>query len=333
MKVQIVAATGEGTTLALAERPAPEPGPGEVRLRVRAVSLNHRDLLVRRAPGMIGTVPVSDGAGEIDAVGPGVTRWRPGDRVMALFIPEWVAGPWRRSHAQGALGQAGVDGVLAQQVVLPETAFVAIPPGLSFAEAATLPCAGVTAWNGLVERGQLAAGDTLLVQGTGGVALFALQIARALGVRCICISSSDDKLDRARALGAEVGINYRDRPDWDRAVLDATGGEGASHVLEIGGRDTFDRSLRAVAPEGRIIQVGVLTGGAQPDLRALIGANAEICGIYVGSGTHLERVAGFLETHAIRPVIDSTFAFADAEAAHEHLRSGRHFGKIVIEVD
>jgi len=330
VKVQTLEQSGDGVRLVIAERPSPAPGPGEVRIRVRAASLNYRDLLYRLMPAMLGRIPLSDGAGEIAAVGPGANRWQVGDRVMAMFMPEWTSGPYHRRYGACALGSDKCDGMLAEEVILPETALVRVPDHLTFAEAATLPCAGVTAWHGLVVRGQLCASHTVLAQGTGGVSIFGLQIARAIGARCIITSSSDEKLEHARQLGADVGINYAKCPDWHEAVLKATDGIGVSHVLELGGKDTYDKSLQALGPDGKVIQIGLLSGQGSPQLARLLSANGDIHAIMVGSGTHLEDLSRFMQQHDIHPIVDSTFPFEEAEAAHDHLRSGKHFGKVVI---
>ena len=326
-------ASGAGA-IALAETAMPVPGPGEVRLRMAAASLNARDLLtlVAASRGEVkDRIPLSDGAGVIDAVGPGARRWSVGARVATSFFRDWIDGPFRAAYAPSALGGAATDGVLAEYVVLPEAAVVAVPEHLSLAEAACLPCAGVTAWNGLVERAGLKAGDTLLVQGTGGVALFALQIAVARGAEVIMLSSSDAKLARAKAMGASVLINYRERPDWDVAVMEATAGRGVSHVLELGGQDTFDRSVRAVAAGGTVVQVGVLTGlDPVPNLRRLMWQNATIVGLTVGSAARLGALGAFMAENALRPVIDRPFGFKEAPRALEYLRGGSHFGKVVI---
>ena len=326
-------ASGAGA-ITLGEANLPESGPGEVRVRIEATSVNSRDLLMLAAAGrgeMKERIPLSDGAGVVEAVGAGARRWAVGSRVTTSFFRDWIAGPFRTSYAKSSLGGIVTDGVLAEYVVLPEAAVVAIPEHLSFAEAACLPCAAVTAWNGLVARAGLKAGDTLLVQGTGGVALFGLQFAVALGAEAIVLSSSDDKLARAKAMGASMLINYRERPDWDAAVMEATAGRGASHILELGGQDTYDRSVRSVATGGTIVQVGVLSGfDPTPHLRRLMWENASIVGLTVGSADHLAAVSKFIAEHALHPVIDSTFAFDEAPQALERLRSGAHFGKVVI---
>jgi NADPH:quinone reductase-like Zn-dependent oxidoreductase len=232
-----------------------------------------------------------------------------------------------------ALGGTATDGVLAETIISPEHSLVAIPAHLSSEQAATLPCAAVTAWHALVPRAGLKAGDTLLVQGTGGVALFGLQFGVALGARVIVISSSDEKLARAKALGAAALINYRSTPAWDQAVIAETDGRGATCVLELGGPDTYDRSLRAVAAGGKIAQIGVLTGfGPQPNLGRLQALNADILGITVGSVAHFEAMNAFLGKHRIEPIIDRVFAFDDAEQAYDRLRSGAHVGKVVVRI-
>jgi NADPH:quinone reductase-like Zn-dependent oxidoreductase len=322
-------------SLVRAEVTKPEPAKGEVRIRVEAASLNYRDLLILDAAGqggLNGRVPLCDGAGVVDAVGPDVTQWHVGDRVAAGYFRDWIAGPFKPTYIPSALGSRTLDGVLAEYIVLPATALVAVPKHLSSVEAATLPCAAVTAWHGLVTRGGLGRGNTLLVQGTGGVALFGLQFAAALGARAIVISSSTEKLDRAKALGASILINYRDTPDWDVAVMKATDGEGASHILELGGPGTYDRSIRSVASGGKIIQIGVLTGfGPKPDLARLQWENADIIGVTVGSVKHFAAMNRFLAEHAIHPIVDRIYGFDDIPEAFACLRTGAHFGKVVVK--
>ena len=340
MKLYRLIRHADGMRPTLTDAPVPEPGPGEVRLRVEAASLNYRDLIVRdgAAYGPVeGRIPLSDAAGRVDAVGPRpasaeAAPWTVGDRVAASFFRDWACGPFKARYMASALGGA-TDGVLADYVVLPETALVRSPDHLSAVETATLPCAAVTAWQALVVRGGLRTGDTLLVQGTGGVALFGLQFAVAIGARTIVISSSDEKLSRARALGASDLINYRTTPDWDRAVLERTGGDGVSHVLELGGPATYERSLKAIAPGGTIAQIGVLTGfGPQPNLARLQGMNATIVGITVGSTEHFAAMNAFIAEKRIAPVLDRVFAFDEVAQAYAHLRGAGHFGKIAIKV-
>ena len=322
--------------LVLADVSTPEPASGEVRIRVEAASLNYRDLMILDRVGqggLNGRIPLSDGAGVVDAIGSDVVQWKVGDRVAASFFRDWVSGPFRASYVPSALGGNTADGMLAEYVVLPATALVAVPAHLTSVEAATLPCAGVTAWHGLIARGGMGKGDTLLVQGTGGVALFGLQFATALGARAIVISSSDEKLARARALGGSILINYRDTPDWDAALMKATDGEGASHILELGGPGTYDRSLRSVASGGKIVQIGVLTGfGPKPDLARLQWENADIIGVTVGSVEHFTAMNRFLTDKAIHPIVDRVYGFDQAREAFAYLRTGAHFGKIVVKL-
>lgn len=320
--------------LRVAERPEPQPGPGQVRVRVRAVSLNYRDLLVvtgQYNPKMpLPRVPCSDGAGEVEAVGDGVTCVRPGDRVAGIFMPAWIAGELDETKARSALGGA-VDGLLAEQVILPAEGLVPIPAHLSFEEAATLPCAAVTAWNGLIEGG-LRPGETVLLLGTGGVSIFALQFARMTGARAIITSSNDEKLGRARELGADETINYRTTPDWDRRVRELTDGRGVDHVVEVGGAHTLGQSLKAARMGGHIALIGVLSGGGEVNPVPILMKHLHIRGIYVGSRSMFEAMSRAIAQHQLRPVIDRVFPFDEAPAALHYMQSARHFGKIVIRV-
>jgi NADPH:quinone reductase-like Zn-dependent oxidoreductase len=320
--------------LTLVERPRPEPGPREVLLRVRAVSLNYRDLLVVKGlynPKMkLPRVPCSDGAGVVEAVGRGVTRVKAGDRVTGAFMPGWVEGQISEDKARSALG-GGVDGVLAEYVVLPEDGVVPVPEHLGDEEAATLPCAAVTAWHALITAGKVKAGDAVLIQGTGGVSLFALQFARLLGARVIGTSSSDAKLDRARALGLADGINYRTTPDWGDRVRQLTGA-GVDHVVEVGGAGTLGQSLRAVRMGGLISLIGVLSGGGEVNPMPVLMKNVRVQGIYVGSRAMFEAMNRAIALHKLRPVVDRVFPFEQAADALRHMESGAHFGKIVIKV-
>lgn len=316
------------------DAPIQPPSHGEVVLAVKATSINRRDVMVRKGFYPVGErdalVPLSDGAGEIVAVGAGVTRFKVGDRAIAIFFQGWIDGRPPANTMATALG-GGVDGMLAQYVTLSEQGLVPTPPGLSHEEAATLPCAAVTAWNGLVTRGRMQAADHVLLQGTGGVSIFGLQFAVAAGARAVITSSSDDKLARAKTLGASATINYAKTPEWASAVIAATGGVGVHHVLEVGGSGTLKQSLAALAPGGHIALIGGL-GGFGGDLPAvgLIGRGAGVSGIFVGARAHFEAMNDFMVRHAIRPIIDRVFDFADADAAYAHMESGRHFGKIVI---
>ncbi|EKT62010.1 zinc-dependent alcohol dehydrogenase family protein [Providencia burhodogranariea] len=323
-------------SLKLEENLIPEPGENEVRIRVAATSLNYRDLIMldQAIDGSLDDrVPLSDGAGIVDAIGTGVTEWAMGDRVIISYFRDWVSGRFRSAYLNSALGGPDTDGVLAEYIIMPSSALVSVPEHLSLEQAATLPCAAVTAWHGLFVRGGLQANDTLLVQGTGGVALFALQFAVAVGARVIVLSSSDKKLEHAKALGASDLINYQKTPEWQNAVRNATSGEGVTHVLELGGPDTYERSLQSLAPTGHLIQVGVLTGFApKPDLSIIQPLNADIHGIIVGSTAHLHDLSEFMLSHNLFPIIDSSFAFENANSAIAHLRSGSHFGKVVLRV-
>lgn len=323
--------------LKLTERPEPKPGPGQAVVRVRANSLNYRDLLV--ASGGYGRqvktplIPLSDGAGEVVEVGPHVTRVKPGSRVAAIFMQTWLAGALREESAKSALGGA-IDGMLAEYVVLDEDGLVPIPEHLSYAEAATLPCAAVTAWNALVAEGGVRAGDSVLVLGTGGVSVFALQFARLHGARVIATSSSDDKLARAIALGASDGVNYRQTPEWGRRVLELTGGAGVDHVVEVGGAGTLPQSFRAVRFGGRISLIGVLSEpGAPVDPRPLMMKGARLQGIYVGSRDMFEAMNRAIALHQLRPVIDRVFPFVEAAEAFRYMKGSGHFGKIVVSHD
>jgi NADPH:quinone reductase-like Zn-dependent oxidoreductase len=328
----------EGSSLELRSgiREVPRLSPTEILINVRAVSLNYRDLLnIGDLEGTRdGLIPLSDAAGVVAAVGSSVTQWKIGERVSPNFFPAWVRGAFSRSHLSHALGGGQTDGVLSEYIVTEEAAVVAIPEHLSFSEAATLPCAGVTAWHALFERGNLQAGETVLVQGTGGVALFGLQLAAAQGARVIVMSSSDAKLDRAVALGAWKTINYKSEPDWEQAALSLTDGVGVDHILELGGPDTYDRSIAAIAPGGRIAQIGVLSGfGSKPNLTPLQFKNASINGICVGSLEHYRRLNDFVAEHEIHPIVDAVLAFEETPRAYDRLRSARHFGKSAISFD
>lgn len=327
----------QGYRLALKTRPDPEPAAGRAVVRVRAASLNYRDLIhLRNKAGrdVAGVVPLSDGAGEVVAVGDGVTAVKPGDRVTANFFTAWVGGRFDMRHHASALGGPGCDGMLAELVELPAAALLPIPDHLSFEEAACLPCAAVTAWSGLVVRGKLQPGDSVLVLGTGGVSVFALQIAAAMKCPVFVTSSSDEKLERAKALGATHGVNYRTHPDWEKEVHRLTGKRGVDHVVEVGGGGTLAKSLAAVAAGGHVALIGVLTGFGPPQdsLFPLVARNATLSGIYVGSRENFVAMNDFLTAHQIRPVVDRTFAFDQAADAFAHLESGSHFGKIVIRL-
>jgi NADPH:quinone reductase-like Zn-dependent oxidoreductase len=321
--------------LVAVDRVRPEPGPNEVLIRVRAVSLNFRDLMVASGdypharPGMI---PVSDGVGEVVAVGPGTKRFRPGDRVAGSFFQGWESGVLPREAESRGLGGA-IDGMLAEYVVLDEDGVVAVPEHLTDEEAATLPCAGVTAWNALFVTGGVRSGDTVLVQGTGGVSIFAIQFARMAGARVLVTSSSDEKLARAEALGAHATLNYRATPDWDRWAVETTGGAGVDHVVEVGGPDTFARSLSAVRRQGEVSVIGVLTGRSGVVSTAdIMWKQIRVQGVLVGSREMFEAMNRAITLHRLRPVVDRVFPFEQAREAYRYLEAAGHFGKVVVRV-
>jgi NADPH:quinone reductase-like Zn-dependent oxidoreductase len=334
MKAYKIFETGEPKLRAV-ELPEPKAGPGQIVVRVRAAALNYRDIMV--ATGNYGQmrlpiVPLSDGAGDIVAIGEGVTRWKPGDRVAGLFFQGWHTGPFRREAGHTALG-GELDGMLAESVTLAESGVIAIPPHMSFAEAATLPCAGLTAWHALVTAGHISADETVLLQGTGGVSIFALQFAKMHGARVIITSSSDEKLARAKMLGADETINYRVTPEWEKEVYRLTGKSGVDHVVEVGGQDTFGKSLASLAIGGQIHIVGGVSGfTTELSLFAILGRAAVVRGIRVGSSDMFEAMNRALILHKTKPVIDRTFDFHDAAAAYQYLQSGKHFGKVVISI-
>ncbi len=336
MRAYVFDPAGEGSPVAVAVTPSPEPGRGQERQRVRAASLNYRDLIALRNKAgrkVGGRVPCSDGAGEVTAVGDGVTAWEPGDRVAGCFFQTWEGGRFDMAHHKQDLGGT-IDGMLAEEVLLRAGGVARVPDHLSFDEAACLPCAAVTAWYALFARGRLAAGDTVLTLGTGGVSVFALQLAAAAGAKVIVTSSSDEKLRRARELGAWETVNYKTHPDWEKEVWRLTGGRGADHVVEVGGPDTLGKSLASAAAGGHVALIGVLTGFGPPadSLFPLVARNATLSGIYVGPRDEFEAMNRFLVEKQLRPVIDRVFLFEEAAAAFEHLESGSHFGKIVIRV-
>lgn len=319
--------------LKLAERPEAALQPGQTRVRVKATSLNYRDLMTVKHGGARGArlplIPLSDGAGEVVEVGPGVSRVQPGDRVMGIFMQTWLAGEPTQAHTQSALGGA-IDGMLAEQVVLHEDGLVHVPDHLSYEEAATLPCAAVTAWQGLMTKGGMQAGDTILVLGTGGVSIFALQFAAIAGAKTIITSSSDAKLERAKQLGAAECINYKATPDWEQRVLELTDGAGVDHVVEVGGVGTLEKSLQAVRIGGTVSLIGVLTGAGTMDPMAILRKGIRLQGIYVGSRAMFEAMNRAMSLHKLRPVIDRAFPFEESRDALAYMESAAHFGKIVV---
>lgn len=336
MRAYEVAEGSEADSIALVERDEPTPGPRDAVVAVKACSLNYRDLLLIKgghASGAkaLGVIPLSDGAGEVVAVGDQVSDLRVGDRVAGAFMPTWLDGPLTAEKQAGSLG-GSVDGMLAERVVLPANGLVTFPEHMSFAEAATLPCAGVTAWHGEFVGGDVKPGSTVLLLGTGGVSILALQFAKLAGAKVIITSSSDEKLMRARELGAEHTINYRENPDWQQAVLELTGGVGVDLAVEVGGPGTLNRTMEAVRFGGSIALIGVLTGLQDTVATGmLLRKSIRVQGIYVGSVRMFQEMNRALALHRVQPVIDRSFDFEDAPAALRYLQSGRHFGKVVIE--
>jgi NADPH:quinone reductase-like Zn-dependent oxidoreductase len=307
-----------------------------VLVRLRACCLNYRDYMnvmgIRGVTGPIPRVPCSDGAGEILALGDGVTGWQVGQRVVIPFMPTWLDGGFTQAHAGQALGGA-VDGLLREQACLPASSLLPIPEHLSFEEASTLPCAAVTAWDALHERGQLQAGETVLILGSGGVSVFALQFAVQAGARVLAITSSDEKAARLRELGAEAVHNYKTDPAWDDWALAQTGGLGVDRVIEIGGPETLNRSIKATRFGGHIALIGVLTGTAgEVQTVGILRKGIRLDGIYVGSRAMFERMLAQITSTKMQPVLDQVYAFEDAAAAFQRMESGQHFGKIVIRL-
>lgn len=309
-----------------------EPGPGEIKVRLHASSLNFHDYAV--VAGMIptddGRIPMSDGAGVVEAIGAGVSEFAVGDAVVSTFFPDWLEGPARVGDFTTTPGD-GVDGYAREQVVAPATSFTHQPEGYSHAESATLTTAGLTAWRALVVDGGIKAGDTVLVLGTGGVSIFALQFAKMMGARVIATSSSNEKLERLRELGAEHTINYKETPDWGKAVKALTNGEGVDHVVEVGGPGTLPQSIDAIKIGGHISLIGVLTGreGEIPTAK-LMAKQAKLQGLIVGSRRHQVEMIRAIEASNLRPIIDREFALHDIADAFRHQESGKHFGKICL---
>lgn len=317
----------------------PDPaglGAGDCLVAIRAASLNYRDRINWRnlaGRNVDGIVPGSDGAGEIIAVGSEVTQFGLGDRVAANFFPTWRSGKFDLAYHQSDLGGT-LDGMLRDYAVFPETALVKIPDNWSFVQAATLPCAALTAWVSLFKRGNLQKGQTVCVLGTGGVSIFALQFAKLHGAKVVVTSSSDEKLSRAMALGADYGINYRTSPEWSRLVWEWSDRRGVDHVIEVGGPGTLEQSMKSVAADGHIALIGVLTGFGAPSssLFPLLSRNVRLDGIYVGSRVDFQAMVEFIDRHPMTPQVDRIFGFDQTPEAFQYLESANHFGKIVIEM-
>ncbi len=334
MKVAAVKKPGGLGNLVIENRPDPKPKAGEVLVRVRASSLNYHDFIVALGgiPTPDGRIPMSDGAGEVMAVGEGVTKWKAGDKVISLFFPNWQSGQVEAAGFQSVPGD-GADGFGCELYAGPETAFTRMPKGWTFDEAATLPCAALTAWRGMYVETRTKPGDWVLVQGTGGVSIFALQFAKATGARVIATSSSEAKLEKLRALGADHVINYKENPDWGKKAFELTGGRGVDEVVEIGGPGTMAQSINACRPGGHISLIGVLTGvSGEVPTAALFSRNITLSGITVGSRRQQEDMVDAIDATGFKPVIDSRFPLDQIAAAFAHQASQQHFGKIVLTI-
>jgi len=334
MRAYEIVSNGGVDALALNSRPTPQPGPGEILVRMRASAINYRDLSTIEDPAARAIayprIPNSDGAGEVLDVGAGVTRFTAGDRVAGCFFQDWDDGRISTTAMASALG-GPIDGVLAEEVVFSEQGAVHLPPLMSFAEGATLPCAGLTAWNCLIEQGGLTAGKTALFLGTGGVSIFGLQIARMIGARAIITSSSDAKLARAASLGADELINYRQTPDWQARVLELTAGVGVDVTIETGGGGTLEKTIEATRVGGTISLIGVLTGGTiNPS--SVMRKSIRLQGVYVGNRRMFEDMNAAFDLNQVTPVIDQLFEFGDARTAYKVMREAGHFGKLVVSI-
>jgi NADPH:quinone reductase-like Zn-dependent oxidoreductase len=330
-----------GTTgpdaLKLVDKPEPSVGPGQIKLKVKAISLNFRDIMIANnlygGPRQAPVQPISDGAGEVVEIGEGVKSLKVGDRVAPLFFPDWQDGQAQFPKIARSLG-ASAPGMAAEYTVHGESEVVKLADHMSFEDGASLPCAALTAWHALIGRGgpnQLVAGQTVLALGTGGVSIFALQIGKLSGARVIITSSSDKKLERAKALGADGLVNYKTNPDWQKAVLEMTGGVGVDHVLEVGGAGTFPRSAQATTMQGKISLIGGLSGSTEPvSLGAMFGKN--VSGITVGSRAMMEAMVKAFAVAKTRAVVDKDFAFDQLAEAYRYQIGGSHFGKIVVSV-
>ena len=336
MKAYVVQEPFGLDALTLIERPDPHPGPGQVLVRMRAVSLNYRDLLVIKGVWRPkeSRIPGSDGVGEVIAVGAGLTRVQTGDRVAGIFYPGWIDGDVTPEKLQApSLGGSGADGTLAELVTFDEEAVVQVPEHLSDEEAATLPLAGVTAWHAIIRRSGVKKGETVLVQGTGGVSLFAAQFAHMVGAHVIVTSSSDEKLRRARELGAIDGINYKTSPTWDERALALTASRGVDHVIEVVGAENLTRSLNAVRMSGTISVIGLLGGtSAQIETFGFVEKNVRLHGILVGSREMFEEMNQAIAEYKLKPVVDRVFGFDEVPAALRYLETGSHFGKVCVRL-
>jgi NADPH:quinone reductase-like Zn-dependent oxidoreductase len=320
--------------LAPVERAEPQPAAHEVVVKFHAASLNYRDLMfvkgVYNPKARLPAVPFSDGSGEVVAVGANAKKWKVGDRVCPIFMQAWLEGSLSMEKRRTTLGAGDLDGVLREYGAFDENGLIRVPEHLSYEEAATLPCAAVTAWNALVVSGTLKAGDTVLTLGTGGVSIFALQFAKMHGARVIATSSSDKKLEKAKALGADEIINYKTTPEWDKEVLRLTNRIGVDHVVEVGGAGTLSKSLNSVRVGGHVVVIGVLASAGEFDPRSILMKSVRMQGILVGSRQMFEEMNNAIEGNRLKPVIDKTFAFKETPEALRYMENGSHFGKIVV---
>lgn len=322
--------------LTLVNKPEPTPGARQIVMKVQALSLNFRDLMVTKGtynPRLkLPMTPFSDAAGEVVAVGGEVKGFKIGDRVAGTFFQNWTGGEPTEAKGRTAKGAGDAPGMLAEYVLLEDTGVIHLPEHLSYEEGATLPCAGLTAWHAVVEKGQTKAGDTLLVQGTGGVSIFAAQFAQMHGARVIATSSSDEKLSRLAGMGITDGINYKNNPDWDKAAKELNGGAGIDHIVEVGGAGTIERSLKAVRVGGMISVIGALSSGAGINPVLVLMKSVRLQGIFVGNREMFEAMNRAITLHKMRPVVDRIFPFEEAKQALQLMESGGHFGKIVIKL-
>ncbi len=338
MRAMVFAKTNGLGSLSIEERPIPAPGPGEVLVKLGAASINYRDLLIaeggyRSRQKQVDLVPLSDGAGTVAAVGSGVSLFSEGDRVTVCFFQDWPAGSASEHAMESDTGRA-IDGVLQEYRVFSQHGLVRTPDHLSDAEAASLTCAGLTAWSAIVRLGHVQPGDVILTQGTGGVSLFALQFAKLAGARVIVTSSSDEKLERVRKLGADHIINYKTDENWGDTGKTMAGGDGVDNVIELGGAKTMKQSLIAVRPGGTLSLIGVLSGATTGNvlLPFIVSRDVRLQGVTVGPRDAMEQMCKAIQDATLRPVIDCTFPFEDADQAYTHLKSGKHFGKVCIEI-
>jgi NADPH:quinone reductase-like Zn-dependent oxidoreductase len=324
--------------LKISTRPEPRPGTGQVLLRMRASSINYRDPIVPERgygsqSGELPLIPVSDGVGDVIEVGSGVTRVKVGDRACPAYFQTWISGEPNANRLTQSLG-GPLDGTMAELMCLSQEAVVKVPEYLSNLEASTLPCAALTAWSALVECGRIKPGEQLLIQGSGGVALFALQFAKMLGAHVTVISSSDTKIERLKSMGADATINYSETPEWGKAARALTNGAGFDHILEVGGEKTLPQSLRCIRPGGTLSMIGILSGATMStSLGLIITRQVRLQGITVGHRDGFEAMVRAMSQHRIRPVIDKVFAFEDLKASFDYIKSGQQFGKICINHD